>query len=86
MSPRANKIAAFLPQHGLGQPGSQKDTAALQTQNCESADLFCLLFIPFFPLPDCLIGLVVKASASRAEGPGFESPLCRDFFGVESYQ
>ena len=33
-----------------------------------------------------LIGLVVKASASRAEGPGFESRLHRDFFGVESYQ
>ena len=30
-----------------------------------------------------LVGLVVKASASRAEDPGFES---RDFFGVESYQ
>ena len=26
-----------------------------------------------------------KASASRAEGPGFESRLRRDFFGVESY-
>ena len=33
-----------------------------------------------------LVGLVVKASASRAEDPGFESRLCRDFFGVESYQ
>ena len=32
------------------------------------------------------VGLVVKASASRAEGPGFESHLRRDFFGVESYQ
>ena len=27
-----------------------------------------------------------KASASRAEGPGFKSCLQRDFFGVESYQ
>ena len=26
-----------------------------------------------------------KVSASRAEGPGFESRLRRDFFGVESY-
>ena len=34
---------------------------------------------------DRLVGLVVKASASRAEGPGFESRLRRDFFGVESY-
>ena len=36
------------------------------------------------PLDDRLVGLVVKASASRAEGPGFESRLRRDFFGVES--
>ena len=33
-----------------------------------------------------LVGLVVKASASRAEDPGFQSRLRRDFFGVESYQ
>ena len=41
-----------------------------------------------FPsIPFCrLVGLVVKASASRAEDPGFESRLRRDFFGVESYQ
>ena len=32
------------------------------------------------------VGLVVKASASRAEDPGFESRLRRDFFQVESYQ
>ena len=31
-----------------------------------------------------LVGLVVKASASRAKDPGFESRLRRDFFGVES--
>ena len=33
-----------------------------------------------------LVGRVVKASASTAEDPGFESRLPRDFFGVESYQ
>ena len=33
-----------------------------------------------------LVGLVAKASASRAEDPGFESRLLRVFFGVESYQ
>ena len=33
---------------------------------------------------DRLVGLVVNAS--RAEDPGFESRLRRDFFGVESYQ
>ena len=35
---------------------------------------------------DLLVGLVVKASALRAEDPGFEFRLRRDFFGVESYQ
>ena len=39
-----------------------------------------------FHLDHRLVGLVVKASASRAECPGFESRLRRDFFGVESYQ
>ena len=38
------------------------------------------------PEADRLVGLVVKASASRAEDPGFESRLRRDFSGVESYQ
>ena len=33
-----------------------------------------------------LVGLVVKASASRAEDPGFDSHLRRDFSGVESLQ
>ena len=33
-----------------------------------------------------LVGLVVKAFASRAEDPGLESRLRRDFSGVESYQ
>ena len=33
-----------------------------------------------------LAGPVVKASASRAEDPGFESRLRRDFSGVEAYQ
>ena len=33
-----------------------------------------------------LFGPVVKVSASRAEDPGFESRLRRDFSGVESYQ
>ena len=42
---------------------------------------------PPSPRPlDRLVGLVVKASASRAEDPGFESRVRRDFSGVESYQ
>ena len=34
----------------------------------------------------CLTGLVVTASASRAEDPGSDSRLRHDFSGVESYQ
>ena len=34
---------------------------------------------------DPLVGLVVKASASRTEDPGFEFRLRQDFSGVESY-
>ena len=33
------------------------------------------------PLCYRLVGLVVKVSASRAKGPGFESRLRRDFSG-----
>ena len=47
--------------------------------------MFVLLFTCFFPCHR-LVGLVVKASALRAEDPGFESRLRRDFFWVESYQ
>ena len=37
---------------------------------------------PLPPAPEhCLAGLVVKASASGAEDPGFESRLRRDFSG-----
>ena len=35
---------------------------------------------------DRFVGLVVKASASRAEDPGFESRMRGDFSGVQSYQ
>ena len=35
---------------------------------------------------DRLVGLMIKASASTAEDPGFESRSRRDLFGVESYQ
>ena len=34
---------------------------------------------------DRLVGLVVKASASRAEDPGFESLWRRDFFSGSSH-
>ena len=45
--------------------------------------------VPYTTLPypsDRLVGLVVKTSASRAQDPGFESRVRREFFGVESYQ
>ena len=41
-------------------------------------------FLPSFI--DHLVGLVVKASASRADDPGFESCLLWDFSRVEPYQ
>ena len=53
------------------------------------AVMSCWSFILLTPLlfkRDRLVGLVIKASASRAEDPGFESRLRRDFVGVESYQ
>ena len=56
--------------------------------NKQNEDLFkyylkCVwIFIPL----NRLVGLVVKASTSRVEDPGFESRFRRDFFGVESYQ
>ena len=60
---------------------------------CSLQLLFLLL--PLSPLVDDIfsssmldrpVGLVVTASASRAEDPGFESRLRRDFPGVESHQ
>ena len=50
--------------------------------------LSCVLFLSVRPSapPYRLVGRMVKASASRAEDPGFETRLRRDFFRVESYQ
>ena len=42
--------------------------------------------LKWLPCQDRLVGLVVKASASRAGDPEFKSRLRRDFSGVESYQ
>ena len=42
---------------------------------------FGFLICPFFLLFHRLVGLLVKASASRAEDPGFEFRLHRDFSG-----
>ena len=46
----------------------------------------CCIVCLWSRFTDRLVGLVVKASASRAEDPWFESRLRRDFCGVESYQ
>ena len=42
--------------------------------------------LPQYTDKNRFVGLVVKASAPRAEDPGFESRLRRDFSGVEYYQ
>ena len=68
--------------------GTQNDIESSQPEWCISSMIYSR-DTPFWPGTldrDRLVGLVVKASASRAEGPGFESRLRRDFFGVESYQ
>ena len=39
---------------------------------------------PLFMYRDHLVGLVVKASASRAEGPGFD-PACAGIFSGSSH-
>ena len=71
----------------MGPPGSLTISGpfplAVACSNPEIRSTLCSL--PVCPLPDRLVGLVVKASASRAEDPGFKSRLRRDFFGVESY-
>ena len=53
-----------------------------QLYYCFSVRIVLLLLL----LLDRLVGLVVKASASWAEEPGFESCLRQDFSGVGSYQ
>ena len=60
-------------------------TSSLVTQEGVSVE-YILCGLIFLKLGARLVGLVVKASASRAEDPGFESRLWRDFSGVESYQ
>ena len=77
---------------GLWQPGGAEEDSHFREGNrhlCLAYDDYEKEAIRAHVTPqskDRLVGLVVKASASRAEGPGFESRLRRDFFGVESYQ
>ena len=66
--------------------------SAASSPSSESSNVLCPLLsfaamvFCFHSMSHRLVGLVVKASASRAEDPGFESHLQRDFSGVESYQ
>ena len=60
-----------------------RSTFSFTEQYSVSCDVF--LLCTESTVDDRLVGLVVKASASRAEDPGFETRLRRDFFGVESY-
>ena len=39
----------------------------------------------FFLTADCLVGLVIKASALRAADPGFGSRLCSEYFSGSSH-
>ena len=58
-------------------PPSQREIFSITQINSPSLSL---------PLPDRLVGLVVEATALRAEDPGFESHLRQEFSGVKSCQ
>ena len=72
-------VANLLPNTGVG------DTLP-STGHPEGADPVAVISYLTTPNTHRLVDLVAKASASRAEDPGFESRLRRNFFGVESYQ
>ena len=57
----------------------------MQALSCRRNRIYKRQALPF-GFDYLLVGLVVKASASRAEDPGFESRLRRDFSGVGFYQ
>ena len=46
---------------------------------------YMLIYVALFLFPNRLVGLVVKTSASRADDPGFEIRLRRDFFSRLSH-
>ena len=69
----------------LGLPSQPKDTAMLAMECLMVLGLnLCCLVKHCSPM--CTRWPRGKASASRAEDPGFESGLRRDFFRVESYK
>ena len=74
--PVPSPFARCSPENVLSQVVGFRSTALFRVGEPEAASVAW----------DRLVGLVVKASASRAEDPGFESRLRRDLSGVESYQ
>ena len=52
---------------------------------CGSLALIVMIIVNIYVEPYRLVGLVVKASASRAEDPGFESRFARGFFSGSSH-
>ena len=71
---------------GGGEEGEERNILPFSEQAVAITSCIACATPLLFPLYIHLIGPVVKASSSRAEDPGFESRLHRDFFGVESYQ
>ena len=59
---------------------SHKGCVVLRHHSCDYHTGFLLLPPSSSSFPDRLVGLVVKASASRAEDPGLESRLRQGFF------
>ena len=66
--------------------GSLNTTVINSVAHCHCSRVLVLFSPSEFPYLYRLVGLVVKASASSEEDPGFESRLRRDFFWVESHQ
>ena len=68
-------------------PGTTRGPGLACTQASRASPLLSPSTFPCsVAAADRLAGLVVKASASGVEDPGFKSRLRRDFSGVESYQ
>ena len=84
---RLKSLAAFLINLTFAQGHkAAQDRIPLTARSNGESEVCLATFSENLPAWDRLVGLVVKASASRAEYPGFESRLRRDFSGVESYQ
>ena len=84
---RTQSASSALEEERRQQAQSARERRHLAYISATTANFQCpVCAVPSLRTADRLVGLVVKVSASRAEGPRFESRLRRDFFGVESYQ